>query len=122
MIKLESLLFENYNSIETEFKLKYSLDKFELSDVKGMIRLDMIVVPKNSRNANIGTTVMTELCAIADKLNKIIILTPNEQDRMFGTTSRLRLVEFYKRFGFLLNKGKNRNFELTDLMYRLPRS
>jgi hypothetical protein len=32
-----------------------------------------------------------------------------------------RLVGFYKRFGFVENKGKNKDFSTMDLMIRPPK-
>ena len=61
---------------------------------------------------------MNDLCKYADKNNKTIILTPSNE---FGATSKKRLVDFYKRFGFVENKGKNKIFGIFESMYRLPK-
>ena len=51
-------------------------------------------------------------------INKsLIILTPSDS---FGATSILRLKKFYKRFGFVENKGRNKDFQLSCGMYRKP--
>ena len=43
---------------------------------------------------------MADLIDLADRKNKVIRLTPATKDKNFGTTSRKRLINFYKRFGF----------------------
>lgn len=45
------------------------------------------------------------------------MLTPSKD---FGGTSVKRLTDFYKRFGFVENKGKNKDFTIRDTMYRVP--
>lgn len=56
---------------------------------------------------------MNEIVDYCDKTNKTIILTPSDE---FGGNKK-RLIEFYKRFGFLENKGKNKIFDIFESMY-----
>ena len=86
-------------------------------ETRGYWSLSEIVVPKIQRNQGTGTEFMNELIGLADKLGKTIILTP---DTSFGGSSVNRLKKFYKRFGFVENKGKNKDFMFTDSMYRNP--
>ena len=53
-------------------------------------------------------------------LNKNLIIgtTPSSD---FGS-SKTRLTKFYKRFGFVNNKGRNKNFAFKDTMIRNPTS
>jgi len=83
-------------------------DKWELSE---------IVVPKLERNQGLGSEFMNNLISLADKLNKTIILTP---DTSFGASSVNRLKRFYKMFGFVENKGRNKDFTFQSSMYRYP--
>lgn len=83
----------------------------------GMLELSKIVVPKESRNAGIGTKFMQELTAYADQTNTPIVLSPATD---FGASSTARLVKFYKTFGFVQNAGKNKDYEIIQSMYRLP--
>lgn len=80
------------------------------------IVLSKVVVPKNQRQAGLGTEFMTEVCEYADATGRRVELSPSPD---FGG-SKTRLVEFYKRFGFVENKGRNRDFEVSESMYRLP--
>ena len=60
---------------------------------------------------------MKDICEYADKSKKIIILSPSDD---FGGNKK-RLIEFYKRFEFVENKGKDKDFEIFESMYRLPK-
>jgi GNAT superfamily N-acetyltransferase len=73
------------------------------------------------RSQGVGTKAMEELIAYADQLGKRITLSPGLPDDAQGTTSRSRLVKFYKRFGFKENKGRNRDFSTRDGMIREPK-
>lgn len=91
---------------------------FETS--RGDLKLDMIEVDKSSRKQGIGSEAMRRLIEYADKQGKRVILTVGQRDDGSGTTSRGRLVNFYKRFGFVENKGRNKDFTISEGMYRAP--
>jgi GNAT superfamily N-acetyltransferase len=95
-----------------------TLNLFE--DRKGDIKLDTIIIDKDKRGAGVGSKVMNDLIEYADANGKRIKLTPAVQDDFQGTTSQARLKKFYKRFGFIENKGRNKDFEISELMYRDP--
>jgi predicted GNAT family acetyltransferase len=98
---------------------KYEGLELDLYDSKNtnVITLSKIVVPKNLRKSGIGSDVMTEITSFADEGGKTIALTPSVD---FGGTSVNRLKDFYKQFGFVENKGKNKDFSISETMYRLP--
>ena len=79
--------------------------------------ISRIVVPENMRNQGIGSQVMNDLITHADDANKMITLTPSKD---FGASSVDRLRDFYKQFGFVENKGKNKDYAISDTMYRKP--
>lgn len=81
------------------------------------IKLMQIVVPKKQRGRGTGTIIMNELTELADKLGKKILLTP---DVSYGGSSKDRLKRFYKRFDFVENKGRNKDYSKSDTMYRRP--
>jgi hypothetical protein len=60
---------------------------------------------------------MEDLEKYADENGQIIALTPSSD---FGGNVN-RLVQFYKRFGFKMNKGHNKNFQFKDTMIRYPK-
>jgi len=87
---------------------------------KNKIILDSLIVPKEQRKQGIGTQIMKELVEYANKVRKRIELSPGQKDDYHGTTSRGRLVNFYKRHGLVENKGRNKDFTTNKTMYREP--
>lgn len=90
------------------------LEIYETSS--GNLDLSAIVVPAESRGSGVGTQIMTELCELADRAGRTITLTPASD---YGG-SKTRLVGFYKRFGFVENKGRGKDFSISAGMYRRP--
>jgi predicted GNAT family N-acyltransferase len=84
----------------------------------GTITLSQIIVPKEKRHSGIGTKAMLALTQYADETNQRIVLTPSKD---FGGSVD-RLTKFYKNFGFVLNKGRNKDFTTIETMIRLPKS
>jgi len=83
---------------------------------KGTINLSKIVVPKEMRSSGVGSSVMNDLVDYADSTGQKIALTPSSD---FGGNVK-RLKEFYKSFGFVENKGKNKDFSTRETMIRPP--
>ena len=81
------------------------------------IELNKVVVPNNQRGEGVGHQFMGALTDHADTWKKTIALTPSTD---FGASSVNRLKGFYKEHGFVENKGKNRDFEISHSMYRTP--
>lgn len=88
--------------------------KNAISEKGGIITLSKIVVPDGERGTGKGTAAMQALIDYADRTGQHIALSPSPD---FGGNKK-RLVEFYKRFGFVENKGKNRAFTTSETMYR----
>jgi len=91
------------------------LDVFESPEA---IELSRIVVPKEMRNKGIGSQVMEDLIQYADENAKQVRLSPSSD---FGG-SPTRLKKFYKEFGFVENKGKNKDFSTRETMIRNPKA
>ena len=87
-------------------------------DRNGRINLEVIIIDKDSRGSGVGSDVVTRITNFADSEGKQVVLTPALQDDFQGTTSRKRLIAFYKRFGFIENKGRNKDFAISAGMYR----
>lgn len=83
------------------------------------IQLSRVVVPEGQRGQGRGTAFMEDLLSYADAAGKRITLTPSTD---FGGSSVSRLRNFYKRFGFIDNKGRGRDLAVTDTMIREPRA
>ena len=80
--------------------------------------LDKIIIEKEFRGAGYANDAMKLLFDYADKQNKIITLTP---DSLWGANKN-KLQKWYQSLGFVVNKGRNKDFETMQLMYRLPKN
>jgi len=83
----------------------------------GDLTLSRIEVPKDKQGSGIGSKAMEDIVKYADENGKRIVLTPSTD---FGATSVNRLKDFYKQFGFVENKGSNKDFTTKETMYREP--
>lgn len=82
------------------------------------VTLHRIELPRNMRESGIGTQVMERIVEWADAGGVTVALSPTAD---FGGSKR-RLADFYKRFGFTDNAGGNKNYAISETMYRLPDS
>jgi GNAT superfamily N-acetyltransferase len=87
----------------------------------GDLELSSIVVPRENRGQGRGSLAVEALARFADAHGVRVLLTPNRRDPGRGTTSRARLVRFYRRFGFVENKGRHKDFTTMAGMLREPR-
>ena len=105
-------------TLENTLRQKYPGISIDLSGTAERgYELGRIVIPEGQRQGGIGTRVMQDMTQMADEQGARIFLTP---DASFGGTSVSRLKDFYKRFGFVENKGKNKDFSTRNTMYRNP--
>jgi GNAT superfamily N-acetyltransferase len=81
------------------------------------INLSKIVIDPKQRSQGIGSQVMNDIIQQADNTNAIVTLSPSVD---FGGTSVARLKNFYKEFGFVENKGRNKDLSISETMYRKP--
>ncbi|WP_339898295.1 LPD38 domain-containing protein [uncultured Gilvimarinus sp.] len=88
-----------------------------LSERPNSISVSKIIVPKDKRGEGIGTQAMQAVIDYADSVGKTVVLSPSGD---FGG-SKLRLKKFYKRLGFVENKSPNKDYEISETMYREPR-
>ena len=106
----------------SDLRNKYKSKNIDLviypsSKVIGGATLSRIEVPKIERGKGFATKAMIELISIADRYGEILRLSPTSE---FGA-SKEKLKEFYKRFGFVENKGKNKDYKISETMYRRPK-
>lgn len=101
-----------------EVKAEWSAMGIEayISESRGQLNLSTIKVPKEARNQGTGTRAMRLLVEYADRTGQRITLSPSSD---FGS-SKARLIQFYKRLGFVENKGRNKDFSISETMYREP--
>ncbi len=92
-----------------------ALDALDSSN--GQINVSRIALPEDQRGQGVGTQAMQALADHADATGKTITLTPSGD---FGG-SVPRLKDFYKSLGFVENKGRNKDYSISDSMYRAPK-
>lgn len=110
-------IHESLSTLEDKWKDKF--DTLFINDTnRGDIKVSSLIIAKDKRNQGIGTAFMNDLIDYADTNNKRIVLSPGDRDDRHGTTSRTRLIKFYKRFGFIENKGRNKDYRISDTMIR----
>jgi len=78
--------------------------------------LSMIDTREAGQGEGIGSEIMGRLTAWADRSGVTLALTPEK----VGNTSKARLTAFYKRQGFVENKGRSRDFATRESMIRAP--
>jgi len=83
------------------------------------LKPNRIVIVKSGRGMGLGTKFMEDLIRFADSKKLQIRLSPSSE---YGASSVARLKDFYKRFGFVENAGRNKDFSISDTMYRPARN
>jgi GNAT superfamily N-acetyltransferase len=99
-----------------KLKASYPNIDFNLMQRGDLATLGKVVVPKEARSQGLGSDFMRSLAKAADEDGATLALSPASD---FGG-NKARLVEFYKRFGFVPNRGRNIDYAISESMYRLP--
>jgi GNAT superfamily N-acetyltransferase len=110
--KFESQIKKIYEGVIFELMVPHNLP------AGNAIELTWIIV--QDRKQGIGTAIMRELCEFADRNAAEISLKPASRGDYTATTSRGRLVRFYRRFGFVVEKAKPAEFTIIPTMSRKP--
>ena len=101
-----------------DIKKKYPNVDLSINENNKGLTLSKIVVPEGTRSEGVGSNVMKDIIKYADKNNLPIGVTP---DTTFGG-SKTRLERFYKKFGFVRNKGRNKDFNFRETFVRQPKA
>ena len=108
-------------SVFDQLEARHPEIKFELyPTVKGdtkRVYLTGFMVPYSMRGKGLGTEFMEDLIKTADENGFKVTLTPSSS--YGGNVTRLKA--FYKGFGFVENKGNNRDFSHREDMYKDPK-
>lgn len=92
---------------------------FQLFEVRDKYLLvDKIFIDEAYRGQGYATEAMKQIISHANQQNLILALTP---DNMWGSNVN-KLKNWYKSLGFIMNKGKKKDFGTMQLMYKLPDS
>ena len=106
---------ESIQELQNRLSETYNVDLWLGNNPEGFT-LDKLVVQEDEQGGGIGSQVMEELIAYADTNGLTIATTP---DDMFGSDLG-RLKQFYSNFGFVPNKGKNKDFSFRETFIRYP--
>ena len=110
---IEDAQEETLQDLQNRLVETYSIDLWLGSHPEGFT-ISKIVVPEESRGSGIGSQVMEELVGYADTYGLTIGLTP--EDTYGGNVKRLK--QFYKDFGFVPNKGRNKDYAFSETFIR----
>jgi hypothetical protein len=111
------------SDIGEKIKNSLGLQQFYVFERGDTIEVSSLIVGKENQGKGLGSKAMQQLIDYADDNNKRITLTPGSKDKTHGTTSRARLVQFYKSLGFKESKGRNLDYAIgAGKMYRDPNS
>jgi GNAT superfamily N-acetyltransferase len=100
-------------TISRNVERKHGMKFFATPHHGNDIRLHNIEVPKEKRGQGIGTRALRGLTKFADRTGKRIVLSPAPEK---GKKEKLN--KFYRSFGFVANKGRNKDFSVSDTMIR----
>ena len=93
---------------------------FELYKTKsGFLKLAKIEILPKYQRMRYATQVMNKIIAHANQEGATIILTP---DPYLRNLTKNNLIDWYKKLGFIMNKGRKKDYMHQELMYKLPSS
>lgn len=100
-------LVQAVSKLEGYLKTKYGLSELWLSYNRGIgvMVLHMIEVPKALRKEGRADRALEEMCRFADENHLTFALSPSSD---FGSL-KARLIKWYRRHGFVPNKGRNKD-------------
>jgi len=111
--KFESSINSKYSSVIKRFMIYYD------QSTKSIFLSDIYIKPE-FYGKGFGSKIMNDLITFADN-NKLPITLIPENER----GSDKKLIDFYKKFGFVVNQGnlKNKQLSIPDSisLYRLPK-
>jgi GNAT superfamily N-acetyltransferase len=118
---VSKLTFSKVQQFETKIRRKYPGTVFDLTFTQNLLSENLIELSRlivQNRKQGVGTSIMREFCEFADRHNVQIKLTPASKGDYEATTSRARLIRFYKRFGFKIGKRKAADLASAPTMTR----
>jgi len=118
LVEFVSESLEKPPKIQMDLRHKYEdcIEKLFIFQKENGLELNLIRIKPEKRGKGCATKIIKDLIDYADSNNMIIHLTPSKD---FGA-SLDRLTSFYKSFGFVYNKAKNKDFRFKSTMIKYP--
>lgn len=116
-VNLKDSVNQLMNRISDELKVSTDLYFYNYPESGPAIKLALIKVSPEYRNQGLGNKAMQMIIDFADENGVKIFLTPSTD---FGS-SKKRLNDFYRRFGFIPNSGRNKDWHFKESLIRLPK-
>lgn len=98
----------------TDLRAAHPNVKLDVSISGDHVVVNRIVVPAEQRDHGVGSRIMQDITKAADRNGWSLALTPSSD---FGG-SKTRLIGFYKRYGFVPNTGRNKDYSTRETMIR----
>ena len=100
---------DDIKQLEHSLEAKYpGLDLELWESNNGWIELAVIELPKDMRNFGYGTEIVNAVKAYAAQKGLPVILHPNSEKG-----KKEALEKFYRNLGFVFNRGRNTDFQLS---------
>lgn len=96
------------DSLIRELKARFPGLDLYVYETERTIHLSRISVPKDKRGQGIGQTVIKCIQDYSKGKRKPLVLVPEAEPRY-----KQKLEDFYKNLGFVYNKGRNKNWNIT---------
>lgn len=109
--------FANMKELSDHWRDKGVVNDVHHNTQRNTMSLSRVVVPKEDRSKGHGSAFMKDFTDHADHHGATATLTPS--DSFGGSVTRLK--QFYKRHGFVENKGRTKDYSISDTMYREPK-
>ena len=117
MKSFKEFIRESANNIHYIENLAATNDsQISISEGKYII-VHKIIVPKEKRGEGVGEKILKTVLEYADTIGKTVVLDASGD--FGGSVNKLK--KWYKRHGFVENKGRKQDYEISYGMYRLPK-
>lgn len=109
--------FLNESFVTNKYIDIFDLKSFDVrEDNKSLVLVDIEVKTSGKNN---GVNAILELTNYADRVNKIVLLTPDPRRNPDGKKiSKVKLIQYYKNLGFIVNDNDKYHYE----MIRYPKN
>ena len=114
--EVNSLVAPSKIQMSLRHKYEEAIEKLFITETPVSLDLSLIRIKHEKRGKGFATKIIDDLITYANENNKIIHLSPSKE---FGSDID-RLIEFYKSFDFVLNKGNNRDSRFKDKLIKYP--